>query len=117
MEPDSIRVRDCIRYTKRTATYQSLQLAQWIIGDPSSGFLHMQYVFEFFLVTRDLVETPLVDTPLVLMFSFSSCTTDPPASCVVWSVRAVCRRRAAERVDMVVKDNAAWEEDHEDPVA
>lgn len=54
------------------ATYQSLQLAQWIIGDPSSGFLQMQYgLEELFLVT--LV---LPDGPFTFMFSFSSCAAD-----------------------------------------
>lgn len=53
----------------RHCTYQSLQLAQWIMGDPSSGFLHMQYGLEELF----LVILVLPDGPFIFTFSFSSC--------------------------------------------
>ncbi len=76
-------------------THQSLHVEQWIMGDPSSGFLHKQYVLEFFLVTL-----PLLCDPFILMFSFSSaCTEESCATELVlddWRVLT-----AVVRVDMV----------------
>lgn len=86
------------------STHQSLQLVQWIIGDPSSGFLQTQYALELCRVTLDLPGGPGT-------FTLSDCSRTMGAdSCAKGSVRDGCRERAAERVDMVEEVSAAWED-------
>ena len=77
-------------------THQSLHCEQWIMGDPSSGFLQRQYVFEPFFDTL-----ALPDEPFILTFSFSSlCAVGSGVrgpALADWRVRIV-----VVRVDIVV---------------